>query len=231
MVAVAAGFIETPKPLGLGLRLDQCELVSGGSAWSDHVAVYMFLHQDYGVRALRLFLPCPFDLDKQCPRFSEKHPCGKRLNQLHRQYNACTGNNALLDVYCASALGASLQIPRTTCKVAASAFYARNSQIANNCDVLIAFTWSPTSEPTDGGTMNTWSKFRGSPAAKFHFSLGALAAAVPGSQSLGLPAALQSQSRKRVASNCAPCVKARKQQIIATVCVLALPCTMRKRLR
>ena len=63
------------------------QLVSGGAAWADHVAVCLFSpERGYGYGSLRLCLPAPWDAEKS--RFVDTAPASKgapgaRSNQLH----------------------------------------------------------------------------------------------------------------------------------------------------
>jgi hypothetical protein len=54
-------------------------------------------------------------------------------------------------------------------------FHAQNSHIAHQADYPLAFTWSETASPADGGTLDTWNKCRGT---KVHVSLHSLLSAV-----------------------------------------------------
>jgi hypothetical protein len=145
---------------------NQIVLVSGGSSWADHVAVVLFLEDaatdPFG--GLTLFLPTPFKsgafLDTG-HRDWQSNP-GRTLNNYHTAFGKIIKRDTLKDIRCAEALGASL-----ICS--ARGFHARNTQIAQNCDRLFAFTWAKGAEPpNDGGTRDTWDKCK---AEKRHISL------------------------------------------------------------
>src|SRR5437762_12801680 len=77
---------ETRRQIEQVWKLDpkQVGLVSGGSAFSDHVAVHFYVHPTNATayRHLHLYLPCGFD-----HVFNSSHMCGQRLNQLHKQFS------------------------------------------------------------------------------------------------------------------------------------------------
>ncbi len=146
-------------------------LVSGGSAWSDHVAVRLWLDDPEGFAGLRLFLPCAFDAKtSQHPQFVDtggdwRTNPGRALNTYHRQFSQKAGFSSLSDLVAVRALGA--QFIST-----AKSFHERNSQVALAADYLIAFTWGPSeTKPKDGGTLDTWNKCKG---VKIHIPLSLL---------------------------------------------------------
>ena len=135
-------------------------LISGGSAWADHIAVILFLNGECG--NLKLHFPCEWNNNE----FSDAkvvnwiYNPGGTLNYYHNNFSNIMGYNTLTDISNALNKGAIYTISK--------GFHARNSLIAES-DYLIAFTWSKTSQPDDGGTMDTWKKFKGS--NKIHIGL------------------------------------------------------------
>jgi predicted NAD-dependent protein-ADP-ribosyltransferase YbiA (DUF1768 family) len=127
--------------------------VSGGAAWSDHVAVA--LAKKIQAR-LTLYLPCPL--------VNGRFEGLASANTYHEQFSAKMGFNSLeqLQTHCA--------LPSTTVHVY-NGFHERNRAIAAHCDFMIAFSWSNTDEPVEGGTLYTWSRFHG---PKVHVSLGSI---------------------------------------------------------
>lgn len=122
-------------------------LSSGGSAWSDHVAVALFLAGK--ARHLLLELPCKWDKDKSC--FDCKSEEGQRLNQLHRAFSRVRGVDSLAEIQAAMKLpGFMYQVRR--------GFHRRNDALAKECMYLIALGWSETDKPESGGTLYTWDK-------------------------------------------------------------------------
>lgn len=139
------------------LKMDNSNviLVSGGSAWSDHVAVRLFLEGGFG--GLELYLPARFNVKNK--KYINSF-YGRTLNQLHAKCQEKTG----MDVFTDLARVNSKKDVRITL---GTSFTARNTLIARNCDHMIAFTFRE-GDPTRGGTANTWSKMQGE---KIHFNL------------------------------------------------------------
>lgn len=141
MIVVANEAIVRTKP--------DC-LVSGGAAWSDHLAVQLYMDWSNFI-GLKLFFPVKFN-----GRFDEEEltvpfNCGNVLNQYHREFSKVIGMDtfeqiqSVLDrgVECSSGKG----------------FHGRNTQIANNSTDLLAFTFGNGENLKDGGTKDTWDKF------------------------------------------------------------------------
>jgi hypothetical protein len=145
-------------------------LVSGGAAWSDHVAVRLFLElavvDEKTSPALTLHLPCPWVVgvggEDTGPKDWKTNP-GRTMNQLHHQMSRSFKTDTLLDIDIARLMGAKIVVHK--------GFHARNSVVASS-DYLIAFTWGESlTEPKDGGTADTWKK---SKCKKVHVPLGSL---------------------------------------------------------
>lgn len=136
------------------LKASDIELVSGGSAWSDHLAILLFFEMYKEGIKLRLHLPCLF-IDNEF----ESNTYGKTLNELHRQFSQKCEINSLLQIRQAIDLGAQVYNH--------NGFFRRNDEIAET-DFMIAFTFGQN-EPKPGGTADTWSKFK-SPN-KIHFCI------------------------------------------------------------
>lgn len=150
-------------------------LVSGGSAWADHVAVRLFLRevttaggQPYA--GLHLYLPCKLVETAVKPaaaaaassaadavqsvRFEDTGSWsspGRTLNELHSEFARKLGvPSTLSDLQQAQSLRAKLSSD-------ARGFFARNKQVAASCQRMIAFTWgSAMSDHKKGGTKHTW---------------------------------------------------------------------------
>lgn len=140
-------------------KLDKSKviLVSGGSAFADHVAIRLFLNGQFG--GLELYLPCDFKTDS----FTESSKEGVYLNKLHTSFSKVVGINSLMDVAKVKTLGARLTVSK--------GFHARNTEVAKS-PFLIAFTFSPGKVPKTGsGTSDTWKKCVG---MRLHVSLSSL---------------------------------------------------------
>lgn len=158
------------------------DLVSGGAAVSDHLAVLLFL--DGAARSLTLYLPEHFDLESR--RFLERgqRSCGAISNYYHRRFSErlhqsltderlepetgrnqsnMSAYNSLCHIRIAADFGARL--------VVVPGFFQRNIPVGR-VDRLVAFTFGSGDAPADGGTAHTW---RHSTATeKIHVSIGGL---------------------------------------------------------
>lgn len=140
-------------------------LVSGGAAWSDHVAVHLYLHrQQYSlpITQLRLYLPCAFDTSTK--KYVDTGASdwrvnpGRISNTYHQQFSYAINTNSLDEL--ATAI--------TTAKVEVyNGFHQRNTYVARS-EYVLAFTWGQH-EPEDGGTKDTWNKAKH--AKRAHISL------------------------------------------------------------
>lgn len=116
-------------------------LVSGGAAWSDHVAVTLF--EKHKTCKLQLFFPCEFK--------NNVFVSNSTANQYHAQFSRVMDMNSRLQL--TTAMG------KQGCEVdmTSQGFLDRNTRIAKKSQFMIAFTRNGA-EPNDGGTGNTWSK-------------------------------------------------------------------------
>jgi hypothetical protein len=116
-------------------------LVSGGAAWSDHVAVRLFI---YGYDNLFLYLP-------------GKH---RGSNIYHQQFKEKTGIDTIAEI--------SLLEKRYPIQVIVrdgfDSYYDRDKHIAENCDYMIAFAFNSKLTP---GTQFTWSNCKIDQSKKF----------------------------------------------------------------
>ncbi len=151
------------------IPLNAVNLVSGGAPWSDHVAVVLA----HKAASLKICAPAPWDattgrfVDNGTGSFWKTNP-GAYENTLHEQFATATGVDSFTDL-------------RSVTVSSHKGFHARNSVIASTVDFLIAFTWSSSSEPTDGGTKDTWKKAKAFlPAARMvHVSMWDLTGTLP----------------------------------------------------
>ena len=137
-------------------------LISGGAAWADHVAVALFFNEEEA--NLTLHIPCGWDHAKM--QFVDKgtddwrtNP-GRTMNKYHRQFSTKTRHNSLRDIHLALQVGA--------CAKTYSGFHRRNTEVAK-ADVLIAFGWGTGGYPVTSGTADTWKKCKAS--KKIHVNL------------------------------------------------------------
>jgi hypothetical protein len=163
----------------LKLKWENVTLVSGGAAWSgqlekhvvtfvgmrcknifnicfgvfiDHVAVKLFHSHGCG---LTLFFPCRWD-DKTS-KFVDiavsdwRQNPGRSANRYHANFKSNTGYEPYKDIQAAIQNGAIIDTSH-------HGFHARNTAIAKNSNILIAFSWGTGNMPTDGGTLDQWRK-------------------------------------------------------------------------
>jgi DNA helicase II / ATP-dependent DNA helicase PcrA len=137
---------------------DEIILVSGGSAWMDHIAVQLFLRGR--VNGLILCLPAKLKPDGQYENTAQ----GIRLNQLHTQCQKITGYDVFHE------LSLILDNERVTIHYDYN-FKKRNKRIADISDYLIAFTFG-TDSPDSAGTLDTWKQVK--KTRKHHIKLNML---------------------------------------------------------
>ena len=140
-------------------------LVSGGSAWCDHVAVDLFLNDArFQQSKLLLYLPCKFS--KKFIDEKSWHGCGRLLNELHQNFSGKLGRSSLADIQQAS------QRSGATIDTTSRGFFARNIRVGR-VDRMIAFSAGA------GGTAHTWKNSSTPQACKRHISLQSLCPATP----------------------------------------------------
>ena len=137
------------------LKKPEIVLVSGGSAWADHIAVRLWLESfacptesDF-YAGLKLYLPCQYSSTNDGIYFHDS--TGATLNELHGAFTSkiADGFNSRKDLLCAQTLGADFD-----CSY--HGFLNRNFQVAQS-DYVVAFTWGDSDKrPKEGGTKHTW---------------------------------------------------------------------------
>jgi hypothetical protein len=120
---------------------------SGGSIWSDHVAITLFLQGT--IRNLVLHLPDTWNSQQQC--FSETTHSGILLNKKHQLFSKNIGRNTLQDIDLALSKGANYTSSLSSSK--------RNTLIAQDAEHLYAFVIK--GEKMTPGTKDTWTKSHG----------------------------------------------------------------------
>lgn len=134
------------------LQPDQVHLISGGAAWSDHVAVRLFIRyheQGRPFHGLTLYLPANWTGQGYDPN----QRTAFTSNFYHQQMSEALFINSLQEIETARKYGATL--------ISGSDFGVRNRKIAANSEFLIAFTWDvKQGRPGSNGTLQTWSMCR-----------------------------------------------------------------------
>ena len=122
-------------------------LVSGGAAYADHLAVRAYL--DGHVKHLVLHMP-----------FTTKHAkCAQVSMYYYDRMYAVTGINVRADINAAIKKGAEVTTQPDTQNYSPMA--NRNKLVANDGDLLIAYTFGEGDVPKDGGTEITWDMSQG----------------------------------------------------------------------
>mgnify|MGYP000879350174 FL=1 len=141
-------------------------LVSGGAAWADHLAVFSFI---LGYPE-KLFLELPCELTAE----------GKFIDTGERDFRTNPGgtSNHYHELFSKKVRFDSFSQLRSAAKkpnciiTAGGGFFERNSSIANKADHCIALTFGNGPELKDGGTMDTMKKFQKRAIGKtFHIDL------------------------------------------------------------
>lgn len=133
-------------------------LVSGGAAWSDHIAVQLFLDGHAG--HLALHLPAPITPSGFMGGYGTS---GGAANYYHSRFANIIGVNTIeqiLECYTRNNCTGSMQ----PVMPGYSAMFNRNklvvSELNPDTDLMLAFTFG-TNGVADGGTKHTWDMFRG----------------------------------------------------------------------
>lgn len=134
------------------------ELVSGGAAWADHLAVSLFL-SDPEQFTLRLYLPSTFA--PHTSRFvGPADSAASAANFYHEKFTLATGIDARREISHVHGMkGVTIE-----CEPSSPGYggmFARNAKVAKAVDACLAYTWGDGKEPKDGGTKDTWDKITG----------------------------------------------------------------------
>lgn len=127
-------------------------VVSGGAAWADHLAVFLFLEGH--AKELTLYLPAPI---KDGWFDGPYKSAGSAANFYHGQFSAVVGYHSIGQIELAA------REPGCHGEFEPSgpgygALFARNAKVAADCDHMLAYTFGRGTEPADGGTKDTWDK-------------------------------------------------------------------------
>jgi hypothetical protein len=149
------------------LKWDQIHLLSGGSAWGEHVAVVLFLKHRLEGTWLTIFSPVDWEsntgkfTDSQRGKDYRSNP-GLLLNDCHQNFAQIIERDTFNDLKASRYYGANININY-------NGFFHRNSALANCAHILLAFSWSTLEMPHRGGTLDIWKKCKTS--QKKHISL------------------------------------------------------------
>lgn len=145
-------------------------LVSGGAAYADHVAVRLYLRDI--ASQLTLHLPAKWDKKNCCFKdtgeVDYKINPGGTANYYHRKFSTVVGINSLEDIQYAIKKGAEV--------IVTEGFMERNTKVAEQADIILAMTFGQGAYIKDGGTADTARKFfaKGVPKGAYHYDLNSL---------------------------------------------------------
>ena len=161
---------KTIKKLVLDFVLEHkiSHIVSGAAAFADHLSVQLFLSKKVlSVDKLTLHFPCEFDLTDN--KFNEDTKTGQTANYYHKRFNE------KMKPYVSSYSEISEALSRDECNftVTPEGFLARNTLVANDCEMILALTFGKENVVADGGTSDTMRKFikKNGNAAAYHLDL------------------------------------------------------------
>lgn len=160
------------KPMSIGLwkwmlrdvysRVPKgAHVVSGGAAWTDHLAVSMFLFGHAG--EISLYLPAPFR-NGQYVEDGWKS-AGGIANYYHRNFSRVIERDTLGQIGEVirqhwEVENSPIRIEEEPSSPGAGGMFARNSKVAQ-CEEMLAYTFGEGDQPADGGTLDTWNKCQG----------------------------------------------------------------------
>lgn len=152
---------------------EQYAVVSGGAAWVDHIAVYLY-NKGYA-RRLTLHLPCKLSCDYLMfvnnPKSANLDIEGKTvytINHYHTLFSDitfCDTWESRRQICTALETGAEFTV--------SEGFFARNTLVARDADYIIAFTYGNQAKLKNGGTADTMRKFlmKKEPSNSYHVDL------------------------------------------------------------
>lgn len=110
-------------------------------------------------------MPCKWDnqsrrfIDNSASNWHENP--GRSANLYHQKFKSITGYDPFKDLFAVKEVGAVFDERHV-------GFHARNTTIAQTCEILVAFSWAKCA-PTDGGMHDTWEKSKAN--VKIHVCL------------------------------------------------------------
>lgn len=136
------------------ITTEKHELVSGGAAGADQIAISLYYKSfTLGTKvSLTLHLPCNFNLKEE--KFNEKNGDyffpGNIANYYHKKFSEKIGKSSLAQIKWALEHGAKSEVT--------FGFKERNTKVAQS-DALIAMTFGEGAKVKDGGTADTVRKY------------------------------------------------------------------------
>ena len=139
--------IEESIHQGKKLGWPSVHLISGGAAWMDHIAVS--LRKMHPEATLSLHLPCGWT--REACTFTPP-PGDWKTARTAAYYHRCFSERVGVDTL--RALDEALRMPGTIAHYH-EGFLQRNLEVGQ-CDLMLAYTFTTTNVPKDGGTKHCW---------------------------------------------------------------------------
>lgn len=141
---------------------EQYAVVSGGAAWSDHIAVSLFLRGE--AKELTLHFPT----DWTTFGYGGNKKVADTANHYHKLFSDVSyqeSERSLKEIQIAIEEGAEFTV--------SEGFYARNLLVARDADYMIAFTFGDKERLKEGGTSHTMSMFliKKEPKNSYHIDM------------------------------------------------------------
>jgi hypothetical protein len=171
----------------VGLSWNDIQLISGGAAWADHLAVNLVKIGKVSPLATRLYIPARFDGKQYVRDNPSSTNTASTCNYYHSEFSKVISRDSLSEINDIRLLGADLSHGGI-----GGGFKVRNQLVASACGtegITIAFTFGSTESPQSewsvtshagsadavsanvkpGGTSDTWNRLK---CLKFHARIG-----------------------------------------------------------
>lgn len=135
-----------------GYQAKDIELVSGGAAWADHLAVWLYMKGH--CEDLTLHLPAPWDFNNITFQGPHKS-CASAAGYYHCKFSDAIDEDSLLQIQ--QVLKGGAKYTEQPAKPGYAGMFARNALVAH-ADEMLALTFGEGHIPADGGTLDTWNK-------------------------------------------------------------------------
>jgi hypothetical protein len=126
------------------------ELVSGGAAWADHLAVRIYLKDTVLVESIHLYLPCVFYTYSNVFNNSKE---GKTLNYYHSKFSSKVCDSGVDLFYSRKQLSQVIEDKANYTLI--PGFKNRNIEVGK-VDVLVAYTFGKKVPLNNTGTWHCW---------------------------------------------------------------------------
>lgn len=138
-------------------------IVSGGAAWSDHLAVTAYLKGE--VESLRINIPGKFDTEKCIFVTRDRNDNKDHIRTCNYYHSLMEGKGIPSRQQIKEAIDKGAQV------YSYKDFFRRNVVSTQMARRMVAFTYAGGDTPADGGTKFTWDRFHG---PKVHIPIASL---------------------------------------------------------